>query len=262
MNYIRRFVFVHYEDLLDIRFKKLEKVTDKLFVFLPEGVNNVPIWLVRQMQNMGPDLEWIDLGSSSEDGTPRVMSFHIGVIHEKVDLGVEFAILSDDEVMDELVAHIQNTGRSCVRVKQKATAATDDVEEGYSEDFETFESHEPSHAKSHENLDRNHSPSSERRAFSSATTTVSRGNVGMRQPLQHQPSVTEAEDVNITSLSDDLVRRLIRSGNRPNDLSMLRSYILLHSEESNAVNYVDEIITHMEGKGEIKLKDGTISYNF
>ena len=70
MNYVRRFVFVHYEDLLEVRFRQLEKVTDKLYVFVPQAVEQVPMWLVRQMQDMGRDLTWVTVGDATYEPGP------------------------------------------------------------------------------------------------------------------------------------------------------------------------------------------------
>lgn len=284
MKYVRRFVFVHYEDLLNIRFKKLEKVTDKLYVFIGNSVEQMPVWLVKQVQEMGRDLEWVDIGVSDREMTNTLMAFTIGTLHEKVDLGVEFAILSNDERLDHLVEHICNGERNCVRVKQGATVTEDEgsipapvsnlaataasrpvartvlLSGELDEDLEEVDLDEealPHTPKGFDDFSRF------KEGANGEISAKKEGTFNLRPRLQkNQPAAVEQKDVNVASLADGVVRRLIRSGNRPADVSMLRSYILLHSDDATAMEYVQEMIEHMARTGEIKVEDNVIQYNF
>ena len=287
MKYVRRFVFVHYEDLLNIRFKKLEKVTDKLYVFIGNGVEQMPVWLVKQVQEMGRDLEWVDIGVSDREMTNTLMAFTIGTLHEKVDLGVEFAILSDDERVDHLVEHICNGERSCVRVKQAATTKEADPlttakgttgnlaanTTNHHEARTILLSRELEEDLDEEDLDdepllakpQGFDDFSAFKSDENGASVSKEANFNLRPRLQkNQPVAAAAEpkDVNVAGLADSVVRRLIRSGNRPADVSMLRSYILLHSDDATAMEYVQEMIEHMARTGEIKIEDNVIQYNF
>lgn len=293
MNYVRRFVFVHYRDLLTLRLKKLEKVSDKLYVFTPATVEQVPLHLVRQLQRMGPDLEWIDLGDVAKADAASIIGFHVGVLHESVDLGVEFAVLSDDAALDALVAHVEASGRSCVRVRQQsggggAEAVGDhpesrgeaaDQEEDELVDLDAEAARGPAPGASRlqglraETLHQRRPQATSQKATGDlrerlgvALPPVGAGKngsatspVGGRGDVHHEADDPEAT---VASLADELVRRLIRSGNRPDDLSMLRSYILLYVEEPGSATHVDDIIAHMADKGEIKLGEGEVRYNF
>lgn len=280
MNYVRRFVFVHYEDLLEIRFRKLEQVTDKLFVFMPGGIENIPVWLVKQMQKMGSDLDWVDLGDASRASASAIMGFHMGVVHEKVDLGVEFAILSDDPAVDALVEHVHTSGRTCVRVQQGATsertAAPVDVEDSDTEDLDA-EVDTDAHADQLDRLERSLSPGNghssaqqgrvngKARNGSTRSVVRDRSRANLRSPLRSTATSEPGDDVSeetVQHLADDLVRKLIRSGNRPGDLSMLRSYVLLHSDEADAVRNVDAVIEHLAERGEIRVAEEGVQYNF
>ncbi len=286
MKYVRRFVFVHYEDLLNIRFKKLEKVTDKLYVFIGNAVEHMPVWLVKQVQEMGRDLEWVDIGLSDRDTTNTLMAFTIGSLHEKVDLGVEFAILSDDERIDHLVEHICSGERSCVRVKQSSTVTEEANATGERATIDSRVSAVSSRPEARtvrltsgmeedlevEDLDEETVPASKPKGFDDfssfksedSTFSVNKeGSFNLRPRLQkNQPSALEQGEVNVAGLADNVVRRLIRSGNRPADVSMLRSYILLHSDDATVMEYVQEMIEHMARTGEIKIEDNVIQYNF
>ncbi|MFK8056798.1 MAG: PIN domain-containing protein [Saprospiraceae bacterium] len=289
MKYVRRFVFVHYEDLLHIRFKKLEKVTDKLYVFISDTVSQMPVWLVKQVQEMGRDLEWIEVGEADRNLTNTLMAFTIGTLHEKVDLGVEFAILSDDERIDTLVEHICNGERACVRVKQGAPSA-ESVKMNSSASAEPKPAPKPSEVSPKrapersvliadeleedmevEDLDLDVAPISKPQGFDDfssfkeddkAVSVNQEGNFNLRPRFQQTLPTVDEREVNVAGLADNVVRRLIRSGNRPADVSMLRSYILLHSDDATAMEYVQEMIEHMARTGEIKINDGEVNYNF
>ena len=328
MNYVRRFVFVHYEDLLEVRFRQLEKVTDKLYVFVPESVEQVPMWLVRQMQDMGRDLSWVSVGAADYQQAQLILACQVGSLHEKVDPGVEFAILSDSDDVDLLVGHLQGLGRKCLRVKprvgggdreqdqeprersanglaaersangrdgngtERGLSSTSpsrtrhaepefdaiDIADDESEDFADDAEIEDLDL---EDLDRkigegdandgkeSREPEGERlgrvarvRERASEKPTARRADRGgRREPLRAERG-REEEEALVAPLADDVVRKLIRSGNRPNEVSMLRSYILLHSAEADAVRYVDEIIARMRRKGEIQVEGTSVKYTF
>ncbi len=329
MNYVRRFVFVHYEDLLEVRFRQLEKVTDKLYVFVPSDVAQVPFWLVRQVQAMGRDLAWIDLGLVSYEESKLLMAFRIGTLHEQADPGVEFAILSEAPELDALVGHLQQSGRQCLRIKpkprpgaesgpggakaadafrQNTTASSgqapqDDIEDLDEEvDLSDLTAYlndggygEPRDADDYDEApDTGDAPERESRStpfgktpdagvsaaiveLVDARPDASAGS-GRRERRHHarvrpetngtpreplRPQRPEAEVIaEVTPLADDVIRKLIRSGNRPKDLSMLRSYILLHSDEARTGHLVDDVIRLMRRKGEIELDGSVVKYTF
>ena len=291
MNYVRRFVFVHYRDLLTLRLKKLEKVSDKLYVFTPAAVEQVPLALVRQLQRMGPDLTWVDLGDVTRQDAASIIGFRVGVLHEQVDLGVEFALLSDDAALDALVSHVEASGRSCVRVRQQGAEAG-----GAAEEEEDFDAEADRGGGEYDLVDldadaeggggagapRRPAPlraeALQQRRPAGSNGSPGGGTLRERLGTPRPPAgrngsnaladfVGEPEghpdtEATVASLADELVRRLIRSGTRPDDLSMLRSYILLYVEEPGSAAYVDDIIAHMAEKGEIKVEDGAVGYNF
>ncbi len=309
MNYVRRFVFVHYEDLLEVRFRQLEKVTDKLYVFVPADVEQIPLGLVRQVQAMGRDLAWIDTGLVTYEEAKLIMAFRIGTLHEQVDPGVEFAILSEAAELDSLVEHLQSSGRRCVRIKPKPASdqeaspkgARFEADRGGRDAFRqnsptekpSRSSSKSSTAKRYDDDDalplsdltsflRNEGGSdlaevedldTEPRRSATYGSSPVRGTVlwdvsslPATGAASQKPAKPRRGDVELAQevepLVEDLIRKLIRSGNRPNDLSGLRSYILLHSEEAKSGRYVDDIIRVMQRKGEIELDGGDLRYTF
>ena len=293
MNYVRRFVFVHYDDLLTIRFRKLEKVTDKLYVFLPDSVEQVPMWLVREMQAMGRDLEWVGLDDSSREEARTLMSFRIGSLHEKVDLGVEFAVLSDDDHLDALIEHVNASGRACVRVKQRPAngeerdtparvdplAAKTRMRKPLGDTFRSVRSadelesdvdlDEEVYRELDTEPDRVREPVFGERRGSPGHTLPSR--LGSAPTLSAGSAADADGDVltavklptDAASVADEVVRRLIRSGNRPADTEALRAYIRLHGDAPEVDGPdLDEVIRVLERNGEIRVADEQVTYSF
>lgn len=325
MNYVRRFVFVHYEDLLEVRFRQLEKVTDKLYVFVPAGTEEVPFWLVRQMQDMGRDLIWVDIGEATYAEAQLAIAFHAGHLHAQADPGVEFALLSDARATDALVRFMQATGRVAIRVKrrpqQDASAPfgkTDDdgglLDDGphVSQTPRAAVGPDRDHADDIEDLDRvtlagaaagvppkdndgdggdgdgddggdghhvahsrhaKHEPRA-RHALAEPSgggrdrVRLPNGfrHAGLREPLDRQTAIAPADrrpnPAKVTALMEEIVRKLIRSGERPAEVQQLRSYILLHAPNPEAGHYVDEVIAAMAEKGEIEVSGEEVRYGF
>lgn len=115
----RRYVFVDYTNLLQVKFKKLEKVASRIFVFISANQDSVPLSLVRQTQNAGKDLRWIVVSNANNGKLSYHIAFIMGKLHQKLSKDVEFAIVSNDMDFDPLITYINDSGRSCIRVKRK-----------------------------------------------------------------------------------------------------------------------------------------------
>lgn len=119
---IRRYIFLSYEDIKQLKIKKLDKVCDKAFLFISNKETSIPFHIVSQLQVLGKTIKWIPVECNEKniDITMKIfMSFWIGKLHEHKYLDVEFAILSEDSYFDNLIQLIRNDGRSCQRVVNK-----------------------------------------------------------------------------------------------------------------------------------------------
>ena len=250
-THTRRYVFLDFDTLVSIKFKKLEKVCDKIFVFVGSDVADIPFALVRDMQNMGNAIKWVEVGTSLTNDVNYHICFLMGKLHEKISGDVEFAILSNDAGFDPLVNFINSTGRACVRIKNNAAM----------EKTATVPKPE-------------------------ATTPLSKGQEkSVVEPKIVQKTSLEAlnsrlfgehksetdgndqaqangEYVLIDETARETVRRLVRSGNRPQNVTMLRNYILLHNQELSLHGDVDKIIGRLSDSNEIKLSNEVVQYNF
>ena len=265
MNYTRRFVFVHYDDLLDTKFRTLEQITDKLFVLLPASVGHVPVRLVQQLQTLGPKLHWIELSEEHPRGARHVLAFELGRVHEQVDPGVEFAVLSEDEELDTLVDHMKRMGRACVRVRHRAIAPSSVGSAGRSKSESTLYA-EP--------------VSPERVKPTTDPTGV--GELGNRPARPTESNQSEAtpgrKEVSLNSVkagssgsrrqeieraADELIRRLIRSGNRPDSLALLRAYAALQLDRGLDKSITAQsVVRHLLKQGEIRKVGEELIYTF
>jgi len=117
----RRYLFLDFEDLKDIKFRKIEKVCDRIFVFIRKEEKQIPVGLVQKMQRFGRNAKWVVIdGLDIMQNMNYHISFLMGKLHERIDTEIEFAILSNDEDFDPLITYINTKGgRSCLRVKGK-----------------------------------------------------------------------------------------------------------------------------------------------
>ncbi len=225
----RRYIFVDFDNLQKIKFKKLEKVCDRVFILINQDEFSVPFYLVQQMQKMGKGVKWIPVSAGLENDMNQHMCFLLGKMHSKVDISVEFAIVSNQPGLDTVISTINADGRSCLRVKRKPTQQELKVED----EFRT--SPVPGNLEDFSHSDVNDSPIS-------------------LDPLM--------KDEIIRRTAEQTVDRLIRSGNRPSEVELLRDYIQLNHQEYSSSGDVDEIIRHLESEDEIQIEGGEVIYNF
>ena len=251
-THTRRYVFLDFDTLVNIKFKKLEKVCDKIFVFVGSDVTTVPFTLVRDMQAIGNAIKWIDVGESLTHDLNYHICFLMGKLHEKISGDVEFAILSNDEAFDPLVNFINATGRSCLRIKNslsEKTAPTPKMETTAPLSITRIEDKEVVESKPeiHTVLE-----SLNARLFGEHISET-----------DDDPKVqANGEHTLIDQTARETVRRLVRSGNRPQNVMMLRNYILLHNQELSLHGDVDKIIGRLKDSREIELRNEAVQYNF
>ncbi len=241
-SHLRRYVFLDFETLRQLRFKKLEKVCDKIFVFIGSDLESIPFILVKDMQRMGANVKWIEVGGASQNDLNYHICFLMGKLHEKISGDVEFAILSNDTAFDPLVNFINSTGRSCVRVRQQGMESMPDTVGHYSDP--------PISANTDIKIEK----------------PIDLGSRLFGERGSEAVAISSGEGISDPSIIDETaketVRRLIRSGNRPAELSLLKNYILLHNQELSLHGNLEKIIKKLEETNEIRLNLDQVIYNF
>jgi hypothetical protein len=241
---IRRYVFLDFETLKHIKFKKLEKVCDKIFVFVDSDTESIPFTLVREMQKMGSAIKWMEVSGASPNDLNFQICFLMGKLHEKISNDVEFAILSNDTAFDPLVHFINSTGRNCLRIRPStADATTADIATGGQSLRIDVQKSEAEPKVNIEELSKS--------LFEDLALELTNG-----------AAVSDNHSL-IEETARETVERLMRSGNRPHSVDMLRSYILLHNQELSQHGNVDKIIESLESKDSIAIQNsGDIKYHF
>jgi hypothetical protein len=230
----RRYLFIDYENLLQVKFKKLEKVASKIFIFVESTQETVPLALVRQAQRSGKNLRWIVVNNQGGGKLNYHIAFIMGKLHQKLEEDVEFAVVSNDPEFDPLISFINTTGRSCIRVKRKQDESSifEESSLNYSKPPEFVDEFSMTNFHHNDNDD---------------------DDDGM--PVM-------VEDELITRTAEETVKRLIRSGNRPAEISTLKNYILLHSQEVSLHGNVERIIQKLKDSKDIEIQKGEVIYNF
>ncbi len=228
----RRYLFIDYENLLQVKFKKLEKVASKIFIFVESSQETVPLALVRQAQSSGKNLRWIVVNNPGGGKLNYHIAFIMGKLHQKLEDDVEFAVVSNDPEFDPLISFINTSGRSCIRVKRKQDESS------------VYEESNLNYSKPPEFVD----------DFSMSSFHDNDDDDG-GMPVM-------VEDEIIARTAEETVKRLIRSGNRPAEISTLKNYILLHSQEVSLNGNVERIIQKLKDGKDIEIQKGEVIYNF
>ncbi|MEM1319108.1 MAG: PIN domain-containing protein [Bacteroidota bacterium] len=225
----RRYIFIDYENLKQVKFKKLEKVCDRVFILINAEEQFIPFSLVQQMQRLGRGIKWIPIYGPNATDFNYHISFLMGKLHQKVSKDIEFAILSNDSEFDSLINFINAEGRSCLRVKRKRSRKEKQIPEQLISETEN-----------------------------GAVITAEVSDFSHRQFL----SDAVIDESLVHETAKETIERLMRSGNRPAEINMLKSYILLHNQELTEHGNVDKIIQHLQEAEEIEINEGEVIYNF
>lgn len=285
----RRYLFLDFEDLKDIKFRKIEKVCDRIFVFIRKEEKQVPVGLVQKMQRFGRNAKWVVIdGLDIMQNMNYHISFLMGKLHERIDTEIEFAVLSNDENFDPLITYINTKGgRSCLRVKGKKKERRK-VEDAAANPVVRRRVVATSNytlideMKSEEELQAFSAPITPREVEPAILISAGYDDENLKSEEPIVRSVTnqftlldntingngnsetsgfgDGQIVNRTA--EETVSRLVRSGNRPALISTLKNYILLHNQELTVHGNIDAIISRMEEKKEIEVKDEEVIYHF
>ncbi len=295
----RRYLFLDFEDLKGIKFRKIEKVCDRIFVFIRKEEKQIPVDLVQKMQRFGRNAKWVVIdGLDIMQNMNYHISFLMGKLHERIDTEIEFAVLSNDEDFDPLIAYINaKGGRSCLRVKGRqrevvqeeapvARTVTRRVVRSAPSNYTLIDE-----MKSEEELQAFSTPVNPREVEPAILVSVGYDDENLKsdEPIvrsitnqytlldnssMSEETETEADvEVEVDTAvfgdgqivnrtAEETVSRLVRSGNRPALISTLKNYILLHNQELTVHGNIEAIIARMEEKKEIEVKDEEVIYHF
>ncbi len=242
-NRTRRYLFAAWADVERLDFEYLEKVCDRFFILVPESLRQVPFPLVKRLQRLGKGVKWIAISENALATLPMQLAFLMGKLHQKLPADIEFAILSDDESFDPLVQFIFEKDRNCFRIR-------------VSKAKETLPAPENEMAET---------------VLTKIATVHSIGQNGNKKSISNgeirlentHPAATEtvSEENNVKRTASDVIERLIRTGNRPQELTTLKQYISL-SSTPNSPGLVEKVVTFMAMNNEIEIQEKEVVYHF
>jgi PIN domain len=276
---LRRYVFLDFDNLQKIQPKKLSKVCEKAFVVVPAKQASVPLALVIELQKFGKDLKWVLVDDDTSPNLYCYIAFLMGKLHEKVPNEIQFALLSDDSSLDPLVRFINEAGRNCLRVKRSIAA---DEPVATPPPPQVAKMTEPALAK----------PTHKAIAMTSTSATESllpdimmslsmeedMGEISflddevMYHHAPAEPTVLvkptdnhleyDQADADIHKKAMDIIEKLVQSGNRPSEVSLLKYYALQHHENLGKNGTLQRVIEHLEKTRYISLEESEITYHF
>ncbi len=218
----QRYVFIDFDNLKNIKFNKLEKVCDKLFILIDEKEKKIPFKLVREVQRLGRNVKWVSAVANDKGNFDLQLAFLLGRMHQKAHKDIEFAILTNDTSFDDLVEFVNINGRACIRIKRKKTKR----EKRVVEQLEHKETVLPTLELKH----------------------ISDTNNESYELIAHAASET--------------IERLIQSGNRPAQVEVLKDYILMYHKDELITKNVDAVLEEIANRNEIKIEQNEVLYNF
>jgi len=222
----QRYIFTDFDNIQRVRFRKLERVCDKIFILINSSDDMIPFSLVKNLQKLGKAVKWIPVENNKNLTLNYHICYLIGKMHVKINSKIEFAILSDDDSFDPMINYINSNNRKCRRVK------TD-----YPKKVVT------------------------KKVVASPISNPS--NIGESSGTDNEPELVPFNDPQVVAYRDTKDRlKLIKS--RPYNVSSLRDYIHINNQElveRRKIN-VEEIIELMEINEEIEIRGGLVAYHF
>jgi hypothetical protein len=193
----------------------------------------------------------------------------MGKLHEKMSADIEFAILSNDATFDPLVTFINSTGRSCIRVKQKdGTYNNANTEEGTPlsrQPRPTLEEEEMVFQTVANNPPPENPPFYQEKQIPTSFSSHFRDTTS----ASFLPTMDRFPSDNVENFDDfvaeaarETVRRLIRSGNRPSEIGILKNYILLHHRDEKIQQNLAKIVEYLELNNNITTNGTEVIYHF
>ena len=160
-------------------------------------------------------------------------------MHEQLEEDIEFAVVSEDASFDNIIGHLNELGRSAVRV--------------------TGNKEQSEHTSDLNNMDW----SKKEEESAEAVEVIPQQDKTNRERLveKPKPSAVSPQSQQLSErIARETIKRLVMSGNRPAAIDALKSYILLQYNNADVNRNIDLIIRKLEKTKEIEVKDKEVLY--
>ncbi len=233
----QRFLFIRYADLAKNNIRTFFKIADEIMVFLDTEDTTLPVEFVRDIQHYCNRIHWVNLKGENDHEKISSISFSLGQQHRIQDHKIEFAVYSDEEDLDHIIEILNDEGRKCIRIKNDIP-------------------------KIDQTPDLFINMGKANHITTNLTGTISREDsehfIQEKVPVDGSGQLKRHD---VDYLARKTLDRLIQSGNRPAQVSTLKSYILLNNQEENIHNRIDDIILRLNSFSEIEINEDNIVYN-
>ena len=209
-------------------FNLIDKVCDRMFVLIHKSVEDIPFKFVKQYQKLGKGLKWITIDDDDDESIKLQMSFLLGSLHERIPLDIEFALLSDKDDYDSLISLINSKQRIFRRVKINAH-------------------------------DKPEVPNPKPK-IDPVTPPVAAPEI-VATPMSYNTKPAETIDSGLQRTAETIIARMLRSGNRPSDINLLKEYISINVPNLHT-STVERVITFLAMNHDIELKEEEVHYHF
>lgn len=224
----KRYIFTTYSYLEKIRFSRLRKVCNKIFIVASKE-DKLPIKLVKKAHAWKGDLNWYVVNLEKNGDINNRLSYLLGKQDQKAKDNVEFILLSDDLGLNPIISSLKAAGRSILRIGSSVTTENEE---------------EP--------------------IFLFEPLVENKEQVEEFQPIPisaFRPTLDENEVVQHSARR--ALQKLQNEGHRPENLETLKHYI--HLSTANSIGErasIDQVLEYMEAHREIKIEHGVVKYNF
>lgn len=221
----QRYIFTDFDNILRVKFKRLERVCDKVFILINTSDDLIPFSLVRNLQRLGKAVKWIPVDNNKNLTLNYHICYLIGKMHTKINKDIEFAILSDDDAFDMMINYVNANNRKCKRIKVGKP-----IKNAYRKTI----------------------------VGDQKITTQ-----GTSEPKEKElVPLLEAQDFLLAHRETKSRLKLVAT--RPYNLSSLEEYIHINNQElmERGNLTVEDIIERMVDEGEIEIKNQIVTYHF
>ncbi len=228
----RRYLFLFYNQLEAQQIELLAQVSDKIYLFVSEEVSNVPLTLAIKLQKLGKSLKWVVMETDGVEDRRMHLAFHLGKLHEKLPTDIEFAVFSNDEDYDAIIAHLNRARRRCQRVRTDSDLTSQITPDSILDNVLFNNERPPAYQ-----------------------------NISSVPEFKEEPTLLQSTEVVVMNLAARVRERMLHSGNRPAELDLLKEYIITNTPDIQPAA-AEKVISHMANSREIEIENREVLYHF
>ena len=109
---MKRNIYIDFENVSNIKLEELENT--KVFLFIGQNQNRLSTNIVRSIQPLGKNVEWIQISGTGKNALDFHIAYYLAIYKDQAD--TEHYIISKDAGFDPLIGHANSLGQKVRRV--------------------------------------------------------------------------------------------------------------------------------------------------